>query len=556
VLVSSRSRADDTTATLAEARALLARHDWQGAHDLAGAAEADADDPLVRAGLLDVRAEAAWWLGDLEDCIESREAAFALFDEHGSPRAAAQCAVWLYEHHCFRAQPAIGGAWLRRARDRVGGDPESVEYGNLVLREAEASHGSGELERARTDALAVAALGRRLRSADLEAQALQTVGRVRIDEGAVHEGLSYLDDAMLFARQGQLSPYSTGKIYCSLISACEELGDLQRVAEWTEATARWSERHPLALFPGLCRVHHAWALQCRGNWPEAEREVIDACGQLTGVSRAHAAIGYAELGELRRRLGDLDGAETAFARAESLCGRPFAGLALLRFVQGRADAAAGLITHALADETWNRLARAKLLPAKVQIAIATEDLDAAAEAADELEAIAADFDNPAVAAMATTARGRVHLAAGDGAAACIELRQAVERWQKLDMPYEVATARLLLGQAYRAVGDRDAASASLASAESTFEALGAKLDVRSTRELRRAATLPAGLTAREAEVLRLVATGRTNKEIAGQLLLSEKTVARHLSNIFTKIGVSSRAAATAFAFDRGLMNRP
>jgi len=372
--------------------------------------------------------------------------------------------------------------------------------------------------------------------------------------GRPHEGLGYLDDAMLFALEGQLGPYATGKIYCSLISACEELGDVRRASEWTEATARWAQRHPLALFPGLCRVHHAWALQCRGEWAAAEAEAARACGQLVGISRVHAASGYAELGAIRHRLGDLDGAETAFREAEALTGRPQAGLALLRLEQGKADVAAGIIERLLDDETWSRLARAKLLPLHVQIALAAGDVDGAARSADELTGIAADFDNPAVAATAATAHGRVLLACGDGRAACAQLRRAGEQWRDLQVPYEVATAQSLLGQAYRALGDEHAAASAFAAAEAGFEALGAQLDLRATRLLQGGETLPGGLTAREVEVLRLVATGRTNREIAAELFLSEKTVARHLSNIFTKISVPSRAAATAYAFDQGIMS--
>jgi ATP/maltotriose-dependent transcriptional regulator MalT len=538
-------------------RDALARHDWPAAQAAAvsGAADlSDGDDPLARAQLCDARAEASWWLGDLDDCIEGREQAYAVLDELGETRSAAQCAVWLYEHYCFRAQPAIAGAWLRRARHQLVDDEDCVEYGNLILREAETHHGRGQLDDAAAGARAVVDLGHRLRSAELEAQALQTLGRVLIDQGRVTEGFGYLDDAMLFALDGHLSPYATGKIYCSLISACEELGDVRRAAEWTDATSRWSEHHPFALFPGLCRVHHAWALQCRGEWRRAEQEAMQACSQLAGISPVAVAAGYAELGEIRRRLGDLDGAERAFADAERVCGRRQAGLALVRLAQGRVDAAAAIIADALDDESWNRLARAKLLPAKVQIALASGDRGGATAAVDELESIAAEFESSATAAMALSARGRVRLADGDVVGACTELRYAVERWRELDVPYELATARLLLAQAYRAAGDEDGASASFIAAEDLFAALGARLDERTARQLHGVGRPPAGLTDREVEVLRLVATGRTNKEIAAALFLSEKTVARHLSNIFTKIDVSSRAAATAFAFDHGLMS--
>ena len=200
--------------------------------------------------------------------------------------------MWLYEHYCFKARPAIAGGWLRRARRALENDPESVEYGALRLREAETAHGSGDLEASAAAAREVVDLGRRLRSPDLEAEALQTLGRVLIDAGDPAEGLATLDEAMLFAVEGRLRPYSTGKVYCSLISACEALGDLRRAAEWSEATSRWAQRHPLAVFPGLCRVHVASSLRSRGEWDEAEEQ---AGARVRGARHAQRA-------ERRRRL--------------------------------------------------------------------------------------------------------------------------------------------------------------------------------------------------------------------------------------------------------------
>ncbi len=530
----------------------LARHEWQEAYDAAGLLDRQDGDRLGEADRLEVRAEAAWWLGRMEECIESRQAAYAIFEAGDAHRSAGHCAVRLYEHYCFKAQPNIGGAWLRRARRLLDSDRECAAYGNLVLRELEVEHGRGALDASAELARSVIELGRRLTLPDLEAEALQALGRVLVDQGLPRDGLEHIDEAMLLAVEGKLSPYSTGKVFCSLISACEELGDYRRAAEWTDATSRWSERYPFAVFPGLCRVHRAWALECRGELTRAEQEVIRACEELVGVSRAHAAVGFVELGEVRRRLGDLDGAEEAFREAEALSGRPHAGLALLRLAQDRLEAARAIIVRALDEETWNRLARAKLLPARVQIALACGDLEAALAASTELDRIASEFDSPALLAAAASAQGRLSLARGAATDACAALRQALDRWQELDVPYEVATARLLLGQACRSAGDEDGAIGSFAAAEAIFEHLGATLDVRATRDLHQPGVLPAGLTDREAEVLRLVASGRSNKDIAAALFLSERTVARHVSNIFVKTGVSSRSGATAYAFARGL----
>ena len=540
----------DAPDPLEGARSALARAAWAEALDAARAA--GPAEGLVDADRLDVVAECSWWLGRMDDCIEAREQAWAAYEALGLRRRAGQCAVWLWEHHQIKARPAIAGGWLRRARRALADDTETVEYGNLLLREAEVTHGSGDLSAAEALARDALALAQRIPSASLEAESLQTIGRVLIDQGHVADGLGHLDEAMLSAVEGRLSPFSTGKVYCSMISACESLGDLRRAAEWTDATLRWSDANPLAMWPGICRVHHAALLQLRGEWTAAEREARQACAELDGFHIPNVAAGYVEIGEIRRRLGDLAGAEEAFATAEELCGRQSSGLALVRLAQRRIDAAAAIITRMLAEQTWNRLARGRLLPARIQIAVAADDVDTAAEAATELDGIAAEYDNPALVAAARCARGRLLIAQGDPSAACAVLREALQLWQELEVPYEVATARLLLGQACGACGDEEGAARSLASAAAILDRLGATVDTGEIAGTGTPSSLPAGLTAREAEVLVLVAAGSTNKDIASDLHLSERTVARHLSNIFTKLGVGSRTAAAAFAYEHDL----
>ncbi len=536
--------------TVELARAALARGAWAEALDLVGSTEGRTDE--AEATRLDVLAEANWWLGRLDECIEARSQAFARFEAAGESMRAGECAVWLYEHHMIKAKPSIGGGWLRRARRALATASRSAAFGALLLREAEVSHGTGDLAGAKRRADDALALARELGSVDLEAQALQTIGRILIDGGDPTEGLGHLDEAMLLVVEGRLTPYTTGKVYCSLISACEQLGDLRRAAEWTEATSRWSAKHPLAMWPGICRVHHASLLQLRGDWDEAQREAQRACDALDGFHVGNVALGYAEIGEIRRRLGDFDGAEAAFAKAEELCGYRPPGLALLRLAQGRVDEATSIITAMLSEQSWNRLARGKLLSAFAQIAIAAGRVEDAASASDELESIATDFANPALAAAALTVRGRLLLATGETDGACSVLQKALQHWQLLEVPYEVATVRLLLGQSCRGCGDEDGATRSLAAAAEIFDRLGATVDAQATRNLTTSPDLPAGLTARELEVVRLVASGATNRDIADRLFLSERTVARHLSNIFTKLGVHSRTAVSAFAFAHGL----
>lgn len=538
---------------LHEARAAFARHDWTGAHDAASAADVG-DDPRAEAERFDLLADAAWWLGRLDECTRARELAYLAYEELGDLRRAGQCAVWLYEHNAFHARGAIAGGWLRRARRALGNDPHCVEHGALVLRELEALHGGGALDQALELGRAMIDLGRRLRAPDLEAEALQAVGRVLIDRGDLAEGMGHLDEAMLFAVEGRLGPYSTGKVYCSLIGACEDVGDFDRAAEWTEATQRWSERHPFAIFPGICRVHRAIVLKRRGSLAEAEREAARACDELLHSRPVTSAQAWAEVGDICRRLGQLERAEEAFARAQEIGGAPCAAVALLRLAQGRVDAALAAVGSCIARAT-NPLGRAALLPTVVQVTVAAGDLGAAEEAAVELDGIAASFDVPMVHAAALVARGRLQLARGDADAARVTLRDARDRWRELDVPYEAATAGTLLGQALRECGDAPGATTAFAAAAALFERIGAHLDAEQVigdGTVRRP-VLPGGLTDREAEVLRLVATGLTNNEIAARLFLSAKTVSRHLSNIFAKIGVTSRSAATAFAFEHDLV---
>jgi DNA-binding CsgD family transcriptional regulator len=365
--------------------------------------------------------------------------------------------------------------------------------------------------------------------------------------------MAHLDEAMLFAVEGRLRPYSMGKVYCSLISACEDLGDLRRAAEWTDATARWAEQHPFAIFPGICRVHRAVVLDRRGELAEAEREATRASNELAASHTPNAAAALTEAGDIRRRLGDLAGAEAAFTEAHRLTGQTCAGGALLRLAQGEVNEARRVIEDCLAAQRPDRPARARTLTAAVQICIAA-DADAAADAAaNELESIAARYRSPLIEGWALVARGRLQLAREAADEACATLRQAVQRWQELDVPYEIATTKTLLGQALRGMGDEAGALAAFVEARALFERIGARLDAGRAEPADQ--PRPGGLTDRELEVLRLIANGKSNNEIAAELHLSPKTVSRHLTNIFVKIAVTSRAAATAYAYQHHLVVR-
>ena len=529
---------------LAAARAALECHDWRRAYEVATAAVESTGEPTGEA--LEVLAEAAWWTGQLDDCIAARDRAYRWYERTGDRRSAGRCARNLYDDWGMKGNAAVSAAWLRRARRALDHELECSEYGFLQVSEAEIAVGAREVARAEELARAALELGRSIGDSDVEALALQALGHILIDRGDSTEGLACLDEAMLSALEGRLSPLLTGWVHCSLISACHDLGDIRRANEWLEAACAWAADHPFTAFPGLCRLHRAEMMEWRGDWSAAEQEARRASDELRSVHVPVAATAWAEVGDIRRRRGDLDGAEEAFAKAEALDSRPFAGLALLRLAQGRVEAADRVITAALEDAADNRLGRAWLLPAEVQIAVAAGDMARASRAADELRETATAYQSAALLASAATAAGRVQLAADDPVA-CATLRRAVERWGGLGVPYEVATARVLLAQACRKAGDQDGAARSMAIARELFDRIG------SVNATGAGAALPGGLSDREAEVLRLVAAGRTNNEVARQLYISVKTVARHVSNIFTKIGVTSRAAATAYAFEHHLV---
>jgi DNA-binding CsgD family transcriptional regulator/tetratricopeptide (TPR) repeat protein len=395
-------------------------------------------------------------------------------------------------------------------------------------------------------------IGRRHADPNLAALGILGEGRALIKQGRVVEGNELLDEAMVAVLRDELSPEWAGNIYCHLMAACYELADFRRAAEWTRETTRWLESLPAAaLFTGICRVHRSQVFQTAGAWEQAESEAMRVCEDLANIHVASTAEGHYQIGELRRLRGDLAGAERAYSDAHERGRDPQPGLALLRLTQGKTDAAAASIRSGLAG-TSDRLARARLRAAQVEIACAARDLEAASEASDELDEIALDYGSSGLDVMARHARGAVLLAGGDAAKALEMLRGACERWQELHAPYEGARVRLLLAEAYDLLGDSEAAVRELDAAEVVFAHLGAGPDANAVVALRGDPPLPDGLTRREAEVLALVAAGKTNREVATALTISQKTVARHLSNIFTKIEVSSRTEAAAYAFAHDL----
>jgi DNA-binding NarL/FixJ family response regulator len=432
-----------------------------------------------------------------------------------------------------------------------------VERGYLLIPLWLKQMGSGDYAAGYSTAREAAEIAERFGDTDLIWLARDDQGRALINQGRVEEGLRLVDEILVAAVAGELSPLVTGIVYCNTIAFCQDAYELHHAREWTEALTSWCERQPeMVAHNGLCLVHRAEIMQRQGAWEDALVEARRAAERFTEGVLNELACGKAHYreGELYRLRGELGAAEEAYREA-SRCGvEPQPGLALLRLGQGQGDAAAAAIRRAV-GETTRPLKRVALLPAYVEIMLGVGEHERARAACEELAEIAEAQASGALQAMSSHARGTLLLAEGDPQEALIELRRAAELWQALGARYEAARTRMLVGAACGALGDADARTLELEAAQTTFAELGATPDLeRVASDLSASPSVDAhGLTGREVEVLRLVAAGRSNRAIADELVISEHTVARHLQNVFAKLGVSSRTAASAFAFEHHLV---
>jgi DNA-binding CsgD family transcriptional regulator len=511
---------------------------------------------LLGGGDLELLAMAAYLIGRDEDYLRALERAHQAHLDAGERLRAIRSAFWLGLRLLFRGEMGPATGWLARAERLLEHEPhECAERGYMLLPVVEQHLAAGELEAAWATAAEAAEIGESCGDADLIALVRHEQGRIRIRQGQVEKGLALLDEVMVAVTAGELSALVTGLMYCSVIEACQEVYAFGRAREWTAALAEWCEKQPeMVAFAGACRVHRAEIMQLRGAWQEAIEEAGRACERAQGVSRQTAAAALYQQAEVHRLRGEFAAAEEAYRDASRGGLEPQPGLALLRLAQGRSDAAVAAIRRAL-GATADPLQRTKLLPAYVEIALAAGDLEHARTACRELEEIAASLDTAVLGALAAHARGAVELAEGDAHAALGSLRRAFEAWQQIEAPYAAARMRELIGLACRALGDDDGGELELEAARAGFEQLGAAPDLARIESLIRGALAerPHGLTRRELQVLRLIAAGKTNKAIAAELFLSEKTVDRHVSNILTKLDVSSRVAATAYAYEHKLI---
>ncbi|WP_031482413.1 helix-turn-helix transcriptional regulator [Streptomyces bicolor] len=544
--------------TLRRARDAAAREAWAEAYRLLGGldpARLTPDDCAVFA-------DAAWWTSRIEESIVQRMRAYSGYVAAGAAREAGLMAWLLFYEHQLAGRTAVAAGWLRRARAHLRGEPECVEQCYLAWVDAEAAQERGAFDEAMAAARRMAGIARRCGSPDLLAMSVQAQAGVLVSQGHLRDGLDLLDDAMCAAMAGELSSFFTGWTYCLGLQQAMACVDLERAAEWTDEAMRWCASMPEENnYRGLCRVHRVQVLELRGNWAEALAEAERACAELLPYERRMAAEAVYLVGQIQRRRGDLTTAGESYDRTHELGRDPQPGLALLRLAQGKADASATALRLALANGAEaGGLERCGLLAAQVEVCLALGRTAEADTAAGELRSLAREWQRRCgsattlLHASAAAASGAVAFAAGDVGRALPLLRRALALWLELRVPYQAAQVRMTLAAADRAAGDDETARMELRAAEQAFRQLGAVPDAR------RAAALladvrpgrPGGLTEREIQVLRLVAAGRTNRAVAAELVISEHTVARHLNNIFAKLDVSSRAAATAYAYRHGI----
>jgi DNA-binding CsgD family transcriptional regulator len=543
----------DALGELERGRAAHTRRAWAEAFELLSLADEKA---ALACEDLERLATAAYLLGRDDDYLKTLERSHHAHLAVGSEVRAARSAFWLGLRLSFRGEAGHAAGWFARAHrllERTSHD--HVEGGYLLLPVVEQQLGAGQSDAAYESAKRAAEIGEHFAEADLIAIARHLQGHVRLRQGQVVQGLALLDEAMVAITTGDVSPLVTGLVYCGVIEGCQLVYALGRAREWTSALAVWCEQQPeMVAFTGLCQVHRSEILQLHGAWPEALAAARRAGERCRGINPEAAAAALYQEAEVYRLHGELDAAEQAYRSASAAGREPQPGLSLLRVAQGRSDLAVAAITRVLRT-TGDRVQLTRLLPAYVEIMLAAGDVASARSACNQLDDIASTIDSDVLGAMAAHARGCVELAEGNPQVALGSLRCACRVWKQVDAPYVVARLRELIGLCCRELGDNDGGNLELEAARKVFARLAAALDLARVDAVLRG--VPArsshGLSARELQVLRLLAAGKTNKAIAAELFLSEKTIERHVSNLFTKLDVRSRAAATAYAYEHALI---
>jgi DNA-binding CsgD family transcriptional regulator/tetratricopeptide (TPR) repeat protein len=510
---------------------------------------------------LEQLAVSSYLIGDDDGCAAAWEAAHLRHVDAGNRPDAARCSFWLAFCLMLRGHMAQAGGWLGRTEAIIGDDLDCSSRGYVLIPALLGALESGDATAALDFAVRAGEIAIEFGDADLGAFAGLGEGQALIAVGESMAGTARFDEVMLAVSRGEVGPIASGVVYCAVILECMQIFDLRRAAEWTDVLYAWCEDQPeLVPYRGQCLVHRSQLLQAEGDWHQAVTTVDAACRRL--ANPPHPALGLAQyqVAELHRLAGSFDDAAVAYAQASASGQEPMPGMALLALVRGDVEAAATGIRSALQEMT-QRMRRPSLLAAAVEIFRDANDLAAARAAADELIEISAGSASDVLKAMADQAIGAVTLSEGDPATSLSRLRSARSAWTRLNMPYEAAGASVLLGLGYVSLGDQTSAGLEFENARVAFDALGARPDLDRLRllEARSGLVPPAsdggrsGLSNREVEILTHVASGQTNREIAAALTISQHTVGRHLENIFAKLGVSSRAAATAYAYEHDLL---
>ena len=527
------------------ARESFERHAWGDACAgfLAHAESLDPED-------VERLAVCAYLVGREQDSDAAWARAYRQRSAAGDVDGAGRCAFWVGFRLVNAHERSEANGWIARLARLAEHAPEDslVRARLAYLTGLRTVFDGGRLASSAEDLSRAAQAAAQRLDEELAAMARLALGRVRIFQREITEGVRLLDDAMLTVGSEPLSPIAIGASYCTAIDACHDLVDIRRGQEWTEALTHWCEAQPdLVPFAGICRVHGAEFLQLKGDWPGAMAQAALARARLSAPARqpSYGAAVYRQ-GELSRLRGDSARAEAHYREASEAGRDPQPGLALLRLGQGRTEEAARAIDRAMAEAKGPR--RPDLLAAGVEVMLACDRVMDARAAAARLEAASHALASPLVDALSRRAAGSVLLAEGDPGAGLVELREAAEGFRVLGSPYEAARTAVLIGRACLAFGDEEGARLEFGAAESVFERLGARPDLALLHGRTRDR-----LTERELQVLRLVAAGDTNRAIGEKLGVSERTVDRHVSNIFAKLGVSSRTAATARAYESQLL---